>query len=103
MRTCGTQLGRLSGEMGKAQLGDPRRAKRLGKIVDALLARPGESFPNALGTDAALEAGYRFFKNRRVTPELILQPHIDATVARSGEVSRVVVLHDTSQFRFEDG
>jgi len=51
-------------------------------------------------TEAALEAAYRFFGNERVTFEKLLAPHLDATAERVKAAGQVVVVHDTSEFRF---
>jgi hypothetical protein len=94
-------VGQLSEELSNAMFGDGRLTGRLTEIVDALVARPSDSLPKALRTEAALEGAYRFFDNRRVTPEKILAPHIEATIGRcqmSG--GRVLAVHDTTQFDF---
>lgn len=90
----------MSCEMAGAALGDARLTNRLLKIVDRLEAQPGQSFPKALVSAAELEGCYRFFQNRRVVPERILQPHVEATVGRCREAARVLIVHDTSTFEF---
>ncbi len=73
----------LTEEFSKSDFGDKRLNSRLVKLSDALLARPSDSFPEATGTVAALEATYRFLGNEKVTPEKILAPHIEATIHRT--------------------
>lgn len=91
----------LSAELGKAEFGDPRRAERLAGMADALAERPGESLPKAMGSEAALEGAYRFLRNPHVTPERILDPHVQATVARAEASGRVVLaVSDTTEFVF---
>lgn len=68
-------------------------------LADSLAKRPGDSFPKALD-DAELEAAYRFFGNDEVTPAAILAPHFRQTARRAGELPRVIVAHDTTQFEF---
>jgi hypothetical protein len=92
----------LSAEVANADFGDVRLAKRLGKIVDALMARPSDSLPKALRTESGLEGAYRFFDNERVTPERVLAPHIEATIERCRAAGRVLAVHDTTQFDFGD-
>jgi hypothetical protein len=89
----------LSTEFADADLGDERLNRRLGLLADGLAARPGASFPRALD-DAELEAAYRFFGNDRVEPEAILAPHFRLTARRASRHSRVLVVHDTTQFEF---
>jgi len=89
----------LSAEFADVDLGDDRLNRRLGLLADQVAERPGESFPKALN-DSDLEAAYRFFGNELVTPEAILAPHFRQTVRRGEAESRVLVVHDTTQFEF---
>jgi hypothetical protein len=88
-------------EFGEAEFADRRLVTRLAKIVEGLARDPAQSFPEAAGSDGALEATYRFFANDSVTPEAILSPHVCATVKRAAGRT-VVVAHDTTEFRFRD-
>jgi hypothetical protein len=63
-----------------AEFGNARLGARLLKIVEGLAREPAQSFPEAAGSDGALEATYRFLANDSVTPEAILRPHVSATV-----------------------
>lgn len=67
-----------------------------------LAAVPGESLPQATGSDGELEGVYRFFSNSRVSMESIVAPHSAATVARCGEAP-VLAVHDTTSFAFRGG
>jgi hypothetical protein len=89
----------LSSEVSDAELGDERLTRRLGRLLDTLADRGGQSFPKALD-DAELEGAYRFFGNAKVTPEAILAPHFRQTARRAARHERVLVVHDTSQFEF---
>ena len=66
-------------EVRGAEFGDQRLTNRLGKIVEELGAKPTMSVPAATQGRAEMEAAYRFFDNPKVSPEKILQPHLDAT------------------------
>jgi hypothetical protein len=90
----------LASEVGGAELGDERLARRLEKISAAALASPSSSFPEISDGDASLEGTYRFLSNDRVTPDAILQPHVRSTVARVMAEGDVVVSHDTTEFSF---
>jgi hypothetical protein len=88
-------------EVAGAKLGDQRLTARAEQIADRLMAAPDRSFPSAAQSDAELEALYRFLSNSRVTLPGLLEPHFDATMRRC-ELSRSpLVLHDTTEFRFE--
>lgn len=83
-------------EMRRAEFGCNRLRGRLGRIVDALWAAPGKSFPQQTGSVAELVALYRFLDNRRVTEEQLLEPHVQSTIERVRRVGKTLVLHDTT-------
>jgi Transposase DNA-binding/Transposase DDE domain len=91
-----------STELSFADFGDLRLTLRLCAIADALAACPSDSMPHAMKTEAALEGAYRFFGNRHVTPERILEPHVASTIARASATRTFLALHDTTQFEFDD-
>ena len=72
-------------------------------MVDDLSAAPGDSFPQAFADDGQLEAGYRFFRNRKVTVQAIVEPHLQASIERAAAGRCVRILHDTSEFAPKDG
>jgi hypothetical protein len=90
----------IRGEVAAADFGDKRLSARLVRLAEQLARAPEQSFPKAAGADAALEATYRFLGNESVTPELILQPHVAATVVRCRAAEVVFVAHDSTDFRF---
>jgi len=83
-----------------AELGDPRRTKRLERIGCELARNPGLSFPEAMGSEGQLEGLYRFFSNGEVTFEAVLAPHAQQTRLRCQAHDRVLVLHDTTIVTF---
>jgi hypothetical protein len=87
-------------ELAAAELGDKRLTGRLVRLAEQLARAPDQSFPKATGSDAALEATYRFLGNEAVTPEAILKPHTVATAARCAATAAVIVAHDTTEFHF---
>jgi Transposase DNA-binding/Transposase DDE domain len=91
----------LASELRGAELGDDRRSRRLAEIVERVARRPDASFPGASGSDAELEAIYRFLGNEHVSPEAILEPHKRASHARAVTHEDVLVVHDTTYFVFE--
>ena len=90
----------IRGEVAAAELGDKRLSGRLVRLAEQLAKAPDQSFPKAAGSDAALEATYRFFGNETVTPAAILQPHVAATVGRCAAAAAVIVAHDSTELRF---
>lgn len=86
----------LGDEVCNADLGDLRLNKRLGKIVEQLGSSPTLGIPAATAHRGETEAAYRFFDNGNVTPQKILQPHIDATLERMTQCERVLLVQDTT-------
>lgn len=91
---------RAGDEFKGADLGDERLSRRLLTLAEQLARAPDLSFPKAAGSDAALEATYRFLNNDRVTPEAIILSHVRATLDRCSHVGPVFVVHDSSEFKF---
>jgi len=90
----------LSTEFSQVELGDYRRTCRLMCIADAVAGAPGAGIPRQTGTEAALEATYRFLNNQDVSPEDVLDGHLRMTAKRAVESGRVLVVHDTTKFTF---
>lgn len=90
----------IRGEVQTADFGDKRLTRRFVSLAERLAKAPDQSFPKAAGSDAALEATYRFFGNEAVTPAAILEPHVRATVERCAQLDTVLVAHDSSEFAF---
>jgi Transposase DNA-binding/Transposase DDE domain len=86
-------------EFREAAFSDRRLGARLVRIVEGLALDPTQSFPDAAGSDGALEGTYRFLANDAVSPEAIMAPHVRATVKRLAGRT-VLVAHDTTEFRF---
>jgi len=90
----------IVGEFEDVSLGDKRLDRRLGRIAGAMETAPGDSFVEQSGDVAALEATYRFLSNERVSPEAIFEGHAAKTAARAQKHASVLVIHDTTEFRF---
>ena len=90
----------ISKELSTAEFNDKRLSKRLEKIAERTSRNPSLSFPKISGSDSVLESFYRFLGNPKVTPEKILEPHIQATVQRALKEKRVVVAHDRTEMLF---
>jgi hypothetical protein len=95
-----TQAQSVVGEFEGISLGDKRLDRRLLAIARAMEGAPGESLVEQAGEVAALEAMYRFFSNKRVRPERIFESHAVNTAQRAAAHERVLIVHDTTEFRF---
>jgi hypothetical protein len=91
----------IADEFADAELGDVRRTRRLQRIASAAMRAPDVGFPRMVDDDSELEGFYRFFSSESVTPEAVLEPHLQATVARMLQApGPVLVAHDTTDLRF---
>jgi hypothetical protein len=90
------KLSAIEKEFEGAALGDERRNARLLKLAATIGRDPSASFPRAMGSDAELEAFYRFINNDNFSTEAVLQPHIDATLKRCEQVGAVLAIHDST-------
>jgi hypothetical protein len=70
-------------------------------LAAALAEKSAMAAPRAL-CESELTAYYRFVNNDRVTFDGLLEGHVEATARRALSLSRVIVAHDTTDFRFND-
>jgi len=62
----------------------------------------GESVPSACQDWANTKAAYRFFSNKNVSEEHIMDGHFQATRGRLSQTKRtILMLHDTCEFSFQ--
>ena len=73
-------------EFGNADLGDPRRTRRLIEIATARAQRPSVSLPQCFENKAALKAMYKFCDNEQVDRDAVLASHYQATTQRVANV-----------------
>jgi hypothetical protein len=91
----------IAEEFAAAELGDPRRTRRLLSVAERALAAPGVGFPQMVADDGELEGLYRFLSNEYFEPEDVLEPHLAATYARMRQAPGVtLVAHDTTDLSF---
>jgi len=82
------------------QLGDQRLNKRSARILEALASQPEASVNASMRNWGDTLAAYRFFRNEKVSPEKILEPHRRATERRMLEHPVVLIVQDTTEFDF---
>lgn len=100
MKLAADAIERVVGDFKGADLGDPRRGRRLERVIGQLAAQPWASVPSAMGSEADLEAAYRFINNRAVTFDELRRSHVEATVARCRATKEILVVHDTTTCKF---
>jgi hypothetical protein len=89
----------LANEVGNGNFDDERLNARLRSVVSKLSVDPKSSLPRAFDS-AGLEGAYRFFSNHRVTPELILKAHYEATRERCEGEGDFLIVHDSTKFQY---
>ena len=90
----------IADELQGINLGDIRLNKRSKQVIEALAANPEASInASCEGWNDTL-AAYRFFDNEAVTPEQILQPHLEATQRRMREHPVVLIVQDTTELDY---
>lgn len=87
---------------GAAELGDPRRTKRLVRVAGQMAADPQGSLPREMGGDwAALKAAYRLVRADGVTHEAISRPVWQQTRQQvEQELGVVLVVHDDTELDY---
>ena len=90
----------IEAEVGAAKCKDARLSKRLMLILKTMFESSQKSIKAACGGWAEVLGAYRFFNNQRVTAEVILAPHQEATRRRVQEQRRVLVIQDTSELDY---
>jgi hypothetical protein len=84
-------------ETKSADFGDERLDRRYSLLLDRLGDKPSLSIPAACGGTSETEAAYRFFDNERVSADLVLRPHRDATLDRIRTQAVVLIAQDTTE------
>ena len=87
-------------EFADVELQDARLNRRCAELAGQLDMNPEGSINQACEDWADTKAAYRFFANKKVTPEGIQAPHRERTVARMSEHKRVLAIQDTSFLNF---
>lgn len=87
----------LANEFAGCDFGDARLSKRILQLADSFEGNPNRSIPAVFRSRAEWEACYRFFDNEAVSPENILQPHIQATRKRIKQFDVALLVQDTTE------
>ncbi len=90
-------------EFGACDLGDPRRTRRLVKIVGEQAAQPGGSYSQAAGGNRyALKGYYRLLncEHEDLNLKTLLQTHRRQTIRRMKHEATVLIVQDTTELNF---
>jgi hypothetical protein len=98
--TGSKDLPAISDEFANADLGDVRRTKRLQQVASRAEDNPDAGFPQMVASDSELEGVYRLLSNEDVSPDEVIDPHVEATLDRAAAAGTCIVIHDTTEFSF---
>jgi hypothetical protein len=90
---------------GSARLGDARRTKRLVKIADQIMAKPGGTLPHKMRNWAELTGLYRLVSAEQVTHQAVIQAHCQRTRELAEQIAEqtgdvVLRIHDTTELDY---
>ena len=87
-----------------AQLPNLSRKKRLLSLTRSFYGQPTESIPGACGgtnARAEVKGAYRFFEDKRIRMEALLESHCKKTVQRAEEYPVVLAVQDSSSLNYK--
>jgi len=87
-------------EFGTVRLYDARLKRRLYTIAQDFSQNPQANIPEACGSKARTMGAYRFFQNPKVTLDVVLTPHTEATIDRMKGQRVVLVPQDTTTLNY---
>jgi hypothetical protein len=97
----GSEANVWAAELGaRANLPDQRLNRRFAEIVATFAEKPLDSIPQACGDPHAAKAVYRFFQNKRVTTNNLLQTFAGATAEHCRGQAVILAIQDTTSVNF---
>src|SRR3954469_22175214 len=86
-------------QFGRAELGDPRRTRRLADCAGLIAAHPEKSFPQVFDWDQ-LRAFYNLCGRDEAPLQSLQRPHGERTRAAMACQPLVLIAHDTTELDF---
>ena len=87
-------------EFGTVRLHDNRLKERLYTIAQDFYGRPRAGITEACGSHARAKGAYRFFQNEKVTMDVVLTAHTEATIDRIRQHRVVLAPQDTTMLNY---
>lgn len=87
-------------EFATVRLYDNRLKQRLYSIAQDFYSRPQANIPEACGCKARIIGAYRFFQNNKVTMDIVLDAHTEATIERIKQHPIVLAPQDTTTLNY---
>ena len=88
----------VSMEYKYAELPNKAKKDRLIQLTRDMFCKPASPLPLCCEGEAKLKGAYRFFSDKKVTSESILNSHIKQTIERAREHNVVLAVNDTTSF-----
>lgn len=85
----------------QANLGDARRTKRWVEVLSRFLEDPSASVPEAMREPCEMTGYYRLMSHEAVEHAELLESHLESTAQRAEQLTRTLVVHDTTEFSFD--
>lgn len=101
MELPSASIERVIASVSQAGLGDPRRHRRLIQTVASLAQRSNVTFPESMGSNAAMQGGYRLVNNPHVRLDTLLEAQAHNTAELATNAQLLVAIHDTTTCKFE--
>jgi len=86
---------------GQANLGDPRRTKRLVQLTSDMAENASSSIVKACSSSAKIEAAYRFVRNDKISPDEIANSGFKQTCEIIKKRPLVLAIQDTTGLTFK--
>ena len=83
---------------GGLELGDSRLSRRAMQIAERMISKGAGSIPRQMAAPKDVKATYRFFSNKKVTPDGLQAGHKDAVREKMATSPIVLLIEDTSEF-----
>lgn len=87
-------------EFNRIDLGDVRRNRRFVDVIAQMMQAPEYSLCRAHKDWGKIKGAYRLFESEQVTPEKILESHIQKTVERTSNEKIILSIQDTSYLNY---
>jgi hypothetical protein len=100
MKLSKASVARAASAFAGLNAGDPRRSRRVARIVTSLASNPRASFPEAMGSEADIEGAYRLMRSGHVTMKQLNDAHAEVTAKRAVAAKRVYAIHDLTACEF---
>ena len=82
---------------------DSRLVKRFKNILSKFIKRAQSNISSTFDSWSSMKACYRFFDNKKIKAEVILNEHAKSTVSRINELNQaIIVIHDTSYIDYKN-